>query len=233
MERLNKISLEADHHGERSVIQVVGHNRFLNELLTNYLVNDAVLHCRRTTEEPSATAGPDELPETCLVIIDATDLDLDCHWEDLMAYSLSPSRKSICAMFNADPDAGIDGEALRRGVRGLFFRNDALDTICKGIRKILEGEIWYRREALFNCIVGDITRRTPVREAHPAAIRLTVREQKILRHLSQGASNQAIADQLVVSIHTIKSHLYKIYRKINVPNRFQAILWVANNLDRA
>ena len=230
MDWLNKISLETSAQAGKNVIQVVGHNPFLNELLAKCLVSDAKLHCRRSMEEVKESR---DLPETCLVFIDSTNIDLDAHWEEIMAFSLCPARTSMCALFNVDPELGIDVEAMRRGVRGLFFRNDSPETIAKGIRKILEGEIWYRREALFNCIARNLSRKAPLHQADASAARLTVREKKILRCLSRGASNQDIADHMVVSIHTIKSHLYKIYKKINVPNRFQATLWAQKNLEQA
>ena len=59
---------------------------------------------------------------------------------------------------------------------------------------------------------------------------LTRRESEILAHLAVGATNQEISDKLCISPHTVKTHLYNIYKKINVPNRLQAALWAAKNL---
>jgi len=52
---------------------------------------------------------------------------------------------------------------------------------------------------------------------------LTPREVEILRLLATGASNRQIAEQLVVTEHTVKSHVSHILRKLNVPSRAQAI----------
>lgn len=54
---------------------------------------------------------------------------------------------------------------------------------------------------------------------------LTRRELEILTHLQIGQSNLDIADTLFVSEHTIKSHLYRIFKKLNVNNRRQAMNW--------
>ena len=43
-------------------------------------------------------------------------------------------------------------------------------------------------------------------------------------------SNQEIADALQISLHTVKTHLYNAYKKINVPNRLQGALWAATYL---
>jgi LuxR family transcriptional regulator of csgAB operon len=59
---------------------------------------------------------------------------------------------------------------------------------------------------------------------------LTPREMEILGVLASGAKNEEIADKLFISPHTVKTHLYAIYRKINVSNRLQAVLWASKNL---
>jgi len=48
--------------------------------------------------------------------------------------------------------------------------------------------------------------------------------------IADGESNEEIADRLFISSHTVKSHLYRIYKKIEVPNRLQAALWAVKNL---
>jgi DNA-binding CsgD family transcriptional regulator len=59
---------------------------------------------------------------------------------------------------------------------------------------------------------------------------LSQREREILLMLSEGATNKDIAAKLFLSLNTIKSHIYNIYRKIDVPNRLQASLWAAKHL---
>jgi len=59
---------------------------------------------------------------------------------------------------------------------------------------------------------------------------LTPREMEILAMVAAGAKNEAIADKLCISPHTVKTHVYNIFKKIDVPNRLQAALWAAKNL---
>ena len=59
---------------------------------------------------------------------------------------------------------------------------------------------------------------------------LTPREIEILSVLASGVKNEEIASKLYISPHTVKTHLYAIYRKINVSNRLQAVLWASENL---
>ena len=59
---------------------------------------------------------------------------------------------------------------------------------------------------------------------------LTRREREILDMIAQGASNDIIADKLCISRHTVKTHLYNLFKKIGAPNRLQAALWAMKNL---
>jgi len=59
---------------------------------------------------------------------------------------------------------------------------------------------------------------------------LTPRQIEIIAMIAVGATNDEIADKLCISPHTVKTHLYRIFKKINVPNRIQAALWAAKHL---
>lgn len=54
-------------------------------------------------------------------------------------------------------------------------------------------------------------------------IGLSTRETEVLELLSQGLSNQEIADRLYVSLNTAKTHISSIYSKLNVKRRMQAV----------
>jgi DNA-binding NarL/FixJ family response regulator len=58
---------------------------------------------------------------------------------------------------------------------------------------------------------------------------LTNRELEILVLISRGLSNQEIGEELYISTKTVKTHLYHIYKKIDVANRVQAALWAKKN----
>ena len=96
-----------------------------------------------------------------------------------------------------------------------------------GIRKVLQGEYWIPRHLL--CDLVDYYRKGSGQPLRNQTL-LTAREQEIVRHLMTGASNTEIADSLFVSEHTIKSHLYNVFKKLNVKNRLQAVSWAKEYL---
>ena len=65
---------------------------------------------------------------------------------------------------------------------------------------------------------------------HLSESNLTPREVEILDVLASGAKNEEIANRLFISPHTVKTHLYNIYKKIHVGDRLQAVLWAAKHL---
>ena len=59
---------------------------------------------------------------------------------------------------------------------------------------------------------------------------LTPEEKEMLTLVASGYSNKMIANQLRINDHTLRTHICDIYQKINVNNRFQAVLWAMNYL---
>ena len=118
---------------------------------------------------------------------------------------------------------------LEKGVRGLFFENDLPDVIVKGINTIMRGELWFTRDPMGNIVVDSAPARKQASDS--GVIGLTDRQKQILGLLASGARNSEIARELEISPNTVKSHLYNIYNKIDVPSRLQAALWAAKNLE--
>lgn len=62
-----------------------------------------------------------------------------------------------------------------------------------------------------------------------ALVTLTRREKEVLRLLTEGLSNKAIARKLVISDHTVETHLCRIYKKFYVRNRTSAAIFAILN----
>ena len=97
---------------------------------------------------------------------------------------------------------------------------------------MLNGELWVTRELLSECIMEDMNPSPPtgLRPGNHVKSVLIRREMEILGMVAVGAKNGEIANKLCISPHTVKTHLYNIYKKIHVGDRLQAVLWAAKNL---
>lgn len=133
------------------------------------------------------------------------------------------------ALFNVTPECKLERFVKQHRICGIFYKDDSRRVFIKGIRAILKGQLWLSRKLMSECILLPLEQCGPMSRNLKA---LSSREKVILESVASGASNQEIADQLHISVHTVKTHLYKIYRKINVPNRLQAALWVNSCLPK-
>jgi DNA-binding NarL/FixJ family response regulator len=102
-----------------------------------------------------------------------------------------------------------------------------LDIFLKGVKSVLDGKLWFSRDIMTKFIFEGIDKDKSLKKSSD---RLTERQIEILALVAVGATNEEIADKLYISPNTVKTHLYNIFRKINVPNRVQASLWAAKNL---
>lgn len=117
----------------------------------------------------------------------------------------------------------LDIVSSLNNVCGVFFSSDSLETLEKGIRKVMDGEMWFGRQ-----LVGELLQlyKRKVGESKPTKqIKISPREVEVLRCLSVGYSNHDVAQKLHLSENTVKSHLFNIFRKLNVKNRTQAVSW--------
>ncbi len=112
-------------------------------------------------------------------------------------------------------------------LQGIFYRDDSIDLICKGIQALQKDNLWMSRSLMSRMI--ERLRRQQMNSYRPAC-GLTQREMEIIGLLGTGSTNSEIAEKLFVSEHTVKSHLYNIFRKIKVHNRLQAMNWARRNL---
>jgi DNA-binding NarL/FixJ family response regulator len=69
---------------------------------------------------------------------------------------------------------------------------------------------------------NDIHKEIDKAEPRGLIYTLTIREREVLKLIGLGATNREIADKLIISEHTVKSHLRSILNKLNIRNRQQA-----------
>ena len=200
----------------RSVI-IVGAGSLQNKLLANLIEQRTGYAC--------STRPADQLngfpPATALMLIDAAEFVAG-----IQALCAGGLFKSI-AVINADEQLPLDLIVGCPGVRGVFFTQTSEDTLVKGIEAIFRGEYWLPRRLLGPHLERTRTVQLP---ASPAATLLTRKELETLRLLATGSSTEHIANELRVSPHTVKTHIYNLFRKIRVSNRVQAVHWASQNL---
>lgn len=198
-------------------IVLVGKPDLQTDLLLNLLRNNLTPHC--------VLVGGDQLPAAVapdsLYIL---DLALLGHpGASTLLHALGPSGVLRAALINVDDDLNQVQLAALPGVRGLFPCQVSAEQFLRGIQAIIDGEYWLPRHVL--CTHLENTRQTRPADTPGNRIKLSPKERQLLALLTQGCSNDAIASRLAISPHTVKTHFYNLYRKLQVRNRVQAATW--------
>jgi DNA-binding NarL/FixJ family response regulator len=134
--------------------------------------------------------------------------------------------KSKVIVLTHNPDYAEVIALFRSGARGLLNNTDLnFDLLCKSIRCVHRGEIWANNEQLAY-LVSSLShpRSREVTDSYGKPL-LTTREQQVLHLLAEGLSNYELAEELKLSEHTIKNHLFRIYDKLGVSTRMEAVLY--------
>ncbi|GLT13925.1 LuxR C-terminal-related transcriptional regulator [Vibrio algivorus] len=131
-------------------------------------------------------------------------------------------RKAKEILINNNHDISVSFILQFPNVVGVFFKDDCLANITKGLSDVLSGRFSLSNELSQKII--EYYRENDLFSSRAFAD-LTCREEEILKLLLVGASNIQIAEQLFVSENTVKTHLHHVFKKIKVRNRLQALMW--------
>ena len=209
-------------------IHIIGPRRLQNELMVSFLERETGAKYTTSEDARHVTARDDKnISQPKLILLDCLEKDLDAYLSELESSGENTLHRHLVALFNVSPGLGIEEKALRRGIRGFFYDQDPLERFPKGLQAMFNGEIWASRGIMTKAILEH--RDTGIAPKKDETI-LTSREMEILTMVTIGARNEDIANKLFISPNTVKTHIYNIFKKINVPNRLQAALWAAKHL---
>ena len=116
-------------------------------------------------------------------------------------------------------------EAVRAGAAGYLLKDVSKDELLDAIRQVATGGAFIESQML----KGMLSEMKPGAATPSAARNLTKREREILALVAEGLSNREIADKLVLSPETVKSHVAAILEKLNVSDRTQAAIYAVRN----
>lgn len=148
---------------------------------------------------------------------------------------IEATRAITADAFSADPDRpvkvlvlttyNVDDTvlaAIRAGASGFLLKDSHPADFVRAIRAVAAGDGWLD-PAITRCLLTDFATRPEPALRTPAELsQLTARETEVLVHVAHGLSNCEIADRMVVSEATVKTHLGRILVKLGLRDRLQA-----------
>jgi DNA-binding NarL/FixJ family response regulator len=146
------------------------------------------------------------------------------------ARNCNPAARCVMLLDDWTPELVVD--AFRAGARGVFHRADNFQRLCRCLVVVHEGQIWAGTSAL-TYVIDALGRVAPMRvvDAKGCEI-LTKREQQVVALVVDGLNNREISEQLRLSEHTVKNHLFHIFEKLGISTRVELVLYIVNQREK-
>lgn len=115
-------------------------------------------------------------------------------------------------------------EAMKLGASGYLLKSSPPEQLVNAIRVIAAGESLLAPSITRRLIEDFVRRPPPGTKVVPELERLTEREVQVLTLIGRGLSNSEIADRLYLSEGTVKSHVNRVFTKLSLRDRAQAVV---------
>jgi DNA-binding NarL/FixJ family response regulator len=115
-------------------------------------------------------------------------------------------------------------DALAAGASGFLLKDATAEELFDAVRVVAAGDALLSPRVTRR-LITEFTRLRPKQPSSPVALeKLTPRETEVLRLVAEGLSNAEIAQRLVVSEETVKTHVGHVFAKLGVHDRAQAVV---------
>jgi RNA polymerase sigma factor (sigma-70 family) len=118
-------------------------------------------------------------------------------------------------------------QAVEAGAAGMMHKSANIVEIVDGVRRLNEGEFLIDPRDLVDLLRMARQEREQERDAQDALARLTPREREVLQALADGLTDKQIAQRLLISVETARTHIVNILAKLKVDSRLKALVFAA------
>ena len=133
------------------------------------------------------------------------------------------SRARVLVLTTFDADEYVY-EAMRAGASGFLLKDVPREQLVAGVRVVAGGESLLA-PTITRRLIEEFVRRPPPGSAVPVDLeQLSARELEVLKLVARGLTNAEIAERLVVSETTVKTHVAHVLQKLSLRDRVQAVV---------
>ena len=179
-----------------------------------------------------AVDGEDAVTKAQMLLPDVMLLDINM--PKLTGIEVAGKLKQLCPTVRVmaltiHDDENYMMKMIQNGAAGYLLKDVEPSVMVQAIRRVYAGESFVEpslTKKLFHGITNRDEQKSPsVFQGYQDVDRLSAREIEVLQLIGRGMSNAEIARELFLSEKTVKNHLTNIFRKIQVTDRTQAVLY--------
>jgi two-component system response regulator DegU len=162
-----------------------------------------------------------------IILMDMNMPELDGVSAIQQILSRRPDLKILALTGYDDPD--LIFRAMKSGAKGYILKTMVTSQLLSAVEEVLAGKVFLPPSLAtkffdeFHTKIGSTTRTDPTKQA--LLTYLTSREKEVLALLTEGITYKGVADKLVISETTVKTHVNNIFQKLQVNDRTQAVLY--------
>jgi DNA-binding NarL/FixJ family response regulator len=138
---------------------------------------------------------------------------------------VSPTSRVVVVSGHKRPTVAV--EAVEAGASGFLDKNAAIDDLLRVVHAAAAGELLIDPTMLARLIPELAAERRATNEIRAKLARLTPRERDILMLMTQGRGSESIAEHLVISRPTVRTHIQNVLTKLEVRSQLEAVALAA------
>ena len=202
----------------RIKVSIVEDNRGTRESLTELLARTGTLCCvgAHPTGEEALARIPAEEPDVVLMDINLPHMNgIEC-----VARLKQRLPRTQVLMLTTYDESDLIFDSLRRGASGYLLKNTTPVELVQAIEQVHSGGAPMSMQ-IARKVVSHFQQ---IKKPQSDMEKLTKREYEILGALAKGFLYKEIADQLGISLSTVRAHLHAVYEKLHVQSRTEAVV---------
>lgn len=199
-------------------VSIVEDSRGTRESLTELLRRAPGLRCvgAHPTAERALQAIPVEKPDVVLMDINLPGMSgIEC-----VARLKEQLPKLQVLMLTTYEESDLIFDSLRNGANGYLLKNSAPAELIQAVEQVHVGGAPMSMQ-IARKVVNHFQK---IKQPSSDMEKLTKREQEILALLAKGYLYKEIADQLGITMSTVRAHLHTVYEKLHVQSRTEAVV---------
>lgn len=216
--------LRSEHGRVAVTVLLVEDHSVFTEALVHLLGREPDLQLLGAVRNPDeamtlAEAEPPEVAVIDVALGQASGIEL--------AARLRARHPDLCVVvISAAGDAATAAEAIRAGAIAFVPKDAPVASLVEAIRCAVRGEAWIPAPLLaplLRRLAGSAGASDPVDDPATRVASLSSRELDVLRLLTRGLDRAGIAEQLGLSVNTVRSHLQHVFAKLGVGSSLEAV----------